>query len=538
MIFLRSYGSDQSVGVSNYVSIGQPVGVQDGDLLLVSITLTDSNITVVPPDDDWTMIQQTDPTRTGNVAAFWKFAQNEPGRWVFTLSSTVHPLGTYGIGGVLVYGGADGFEPVEAFALATSPSSVTQNIPAITASEAGEEIVIFLGCDSGGQISAPSGYAAPVNRFVPGASSFLACRRQLDAAGTQAAATTSVTVAGRGAALAITLRQSAGTLSVDNVRERLVAAFPAGVDDVYDLTPTGDYYKLFQAIAAWMKVYAFDLIDILRREVAPQFSRYKLPSWERIFGLETTRITKIGTIPQRQAQVMAAWRAAAGQGSSIPAVQGALAPLLGYSPGTEVQVVETDRSSITLVNSYDVCGGVDVAIPAGTTVLTIPVNDGGKVSAAGAMLNLAFASEDLSLYSFTLTGPDGTAHTWNAGWTQAPLVLRSKAFVRKAIQGRWTLSIVNGSGASNTLYTASTLFVEGIARGQQTAGAVFEWGVYADPAHLGENGTGANLEEARRAVTKMRFAHTEGSLFLSLDPQCDISSGIHAALADYCTPAV
>ena len=557
MIFLRSFGADQSVGVSNFVSIGQPAGVVDGDLILACVVLTDSSIDVTPPDNDWTLIARTDETRTGNVAVFWKFAQNEPSRWVFTLSSTVHPSGTYGIGGVLVYGGADGFEPVEAFSSATSPSALTQNVPAITASEAGEELVLFLGCDSGGQISAPSGFLAPVDRFVPGAASFLACRRQLDAAGTQAATTTAVTVAGRGAAVAIALRPSAGTMSVEDVRERIVAALPPGVDDVYDLTPTGDYYKYFQAIASWMKTYAFDLVDILRREIAPQFSRYKLPSWERIFGLETTRITKSGTVPQRQAQVTAAWRAAAGQGSSIPAVQGVLAPLLGYLPSTTVQVLECDRSALTLAHSYDVCGGADVTIPAGTTTLSVLVNDGGKVAAMGAMLNLAFASSDLSTYAFTLTGPDGTSHTWDDGWSAVPLVLRSPGqktvpvrgsdgevhlvhvatgFGGKQIQGVWQLAITNGSGVSNTLYSASTLFVEGIARGQDTAGAIFHWGVYADPAHLGENGVQPNFAEAQKAIRKLSFSHTVGNLILSISPWPGVSSGAHAAIPGRCTP--
>lgn len=534
MIFLRTYGADQSVGVSNYVSIAQPVGVQDGDLLLVGICLTDSSIDVAPPDDDWTLVARTDETRTGNVAVFYKFAQNEPSRWVFTLSSTAHPLGTYGVGGVLVYGGADGFEPVETSAAATSPSALTQNVPAITASEDGEELVLFLGADNAGTFTPLTGYQVVVKRAPGGVGTFEAHHRQLESAGTQPAATIPISVLAKGACVAIALRPSMGTMSVDDVRERIVAALPPGVDDVYDLTPTGDYYKYFQAIASWMKTYAFDLVDILRREIAPQFSRYKLPSWERIFGLETTHIAQSGTIPQRQAQVVSSWRAAAGRGASVPVVQGVLGPLLGYFPSTPVEVIECDRSALTLAHSYDVTAGADVTIPGSSgVVLKIPVlSDGGKVAKCGAMLNLAFsAATNMLALVFTLTAPDGTTSKIWGGTAAAPLVLYGPELAGADIYGTWTLEIDNLGGGSATLYSGSTLFVEGIAPRQQTAGAIFEWGVYADPAHLGENGTPANFDAARREIKKLTFSHCIGGLIQSLDAIPD-----DTAIPDECLP--
>lgn len=536
MIFLRTFGPDESTGVSDYVSIPQPIGVQDGDLLLVGIMLPDSSIDVAAPDDGWTLVARTDKTRTGNVAVFWRFALNEPARWVFTLSSTVHPAGTYGLGGVLVYGGADGFEPVEAFATATSPSGTAQNVPAITAAEADEEMVLFLGADNPGTFTPLAGYEAAVARAPGGVGTFEAHHRQLDAAGTQSATTVALSVTAKGACIALALRPSAGTLSVDDVRERLVAAFPRGVEDVYDLTASGDYYKLFQAVAALMKVYAFDLVDLLRREIIPHLSRYKLPSWERIFGLETTRIAKQGTIPQRQAQVLGAWRAAAGQGSSIPVVQAVLGPLLGYLPTTTVEVLEADRSALTAAHSY--WPAADTAIPNGaTTTIAIDVSlHGGKVAKAGAQLWLVFASAGLSSYTFTLTAPDGSSKTWAGSWASVPLKLYAPELADKAIQGIWRLSITNNSGADNTLYSGSTLFVEGVAPRQDTAGAVFHWGVYADPAHVGESGVAPNYDEAFRAIKRLTFSHCRGRLLLSKEPWPGTSSGAHAAIPGRCIP--
>lgn len=532
MIFLRTYGADESQGVSPYVSIPQPIGVVDGDLLVVGICLTDSQIDIAPPDDEWELIARTDETQTGSVAVFVKFAMNEPSRWVFSLSSTVHPLGTYGIGGVLVYGGVDGFEPVEAFASATTPHQVAQNVPAITAADADEELVLLFGADDAGTFTAVGGFDEVVARAPVGVASFSAQRRALVAAGAQAATTSALSIAARGACVALVLRPSAGTLTVDDVRERLVAALPRGVEDVYDLTPSGDYYKFFQAIAGLMKTYAFDLVDLVRRELLPQFTRYKLPSWERIFGLETTRTAKTGVIPQRQAQVVGGWRAAAGQGSTKAAVQAVVGPLLGYFPTTPVEVIECDRSALTLFHSYDVAGGADVLIPSSSSaVLTIPVlGDGGKVAKCGATLNLAMSVDDTSAFLFTLTAPNGTSKQW-AGAAHAPLVLRGKEFAGVAIYGIWTLKIDNLSAGVATLYSGSTLFVEGIAPRQQTAGAVFEWGVYADPAHLGENGTAPNFEAARREIRKLAFDHCIGGLIQSLDAIPD-----DTAIPDECLP--
>jgi hypothetical protein len=540
MIFLRAYGSDESVGVSNYVSIPQPIGVQDGDLLVVGISLTDSAIDVAAPDDEWTLVARTDETQTGSVAVFVKFAMNEPSRWVFPLSSTVHLSGTYGLGGVLVYGGVDGFEPVEASASATTPHVVAQNVPAITASEAGEELVLFFGADNAGTLATLSGFNQVVARAPGGVGTFVAQRRRTEA-GTQAATTAALSVAAKGACVALALRPSAGTLSVDDVRERLVAALPRGVEDVYDLTASGDYFKYYQSIAGLLKTHAFDLVDLVRREILPHLSRYKLPSWERIFGLETTRVAHAGTIPQRQAQVIGAWRAAAGQGSSRAAVQAVIGPLFGYDTTTEVEIVECDRSALTLLHSYDWTGGVDTAlntsaVNGGLTTFTMVVTDGGKVSVAGATLTLAFNDPETSNYDFALVAPDGTTKTWTGGASTSPLVLRGAEFAGAAINGIWTLRITNHTLVANTLLSASTLFVEGMQRGQSTAGAAFEWGVYADPALLSESGTPANFAQARAMLRRLAFSHTLGCLIRSKAPWPDTESGLHSAIPSEAIP--
>src|SRR5262249_17480434 len=156
-------------------------------------------------------------------------------------------------------------------------------------------------------------------------------------------------------------------------------------------------------------------------------------------------------------------------------------------------------------------------------------------SGTGAQLTLAFAKTDTTQYSFALTAPDGSSKTW-AGGTTAPQWLTAPSLAGAQIQGVWKLVIANGSGISNVLYGTSFLFVEGIARRQETAGAIFDWGVYADPAHLGENGTPANFAAARATIQKLAFAHTVGNLVQSIAPYPNMDSGVSSSIPNECCP--
>src|SRR5262249_9650447 len=155
-----------------------------------------------------------------------------------------------------------------------------------------------------------------------------------------------------------------------------------------------------KGIAVALKIYVLDTVDILRREVVPYLAKYKLPDWEERFGLAGTRVAQFGTLPQRRSQVLGAWRAAAGQGSATPTAKGILAPLLGYSPGTDVEIVETDWTDLRLLHGYGYSH--DLVFPPGTTSVGVFVQDGAFASKAGARLVLPFDHSDLSLATFTL----------------------------------------------------------------------------------------------------------------------------------------
>jgi uncharacterized protein YmfQ (DUF2313 family) len=530
-IVLRASAADNNpAGAAGFVSFARPSGVTNGDTIVVGIAIPGANVSVTPQSADWTPIARTDPSLALGVAAFYKTALNEPTHWVFALSA---PVGA--TGAALVYGGVDSFAAVEASAAGLTAASASHSVAAITASLPQEEEILFLGAAASGSYT-PSGGFLTVARKQQAASTLEAQRLQLQNAGPQPAFTEAFSSAAIGASLRIVLRPSFGSLTVDDVYRRLIAALPAGAEDVYDLTRAGDYYRFYSVIAAALKTYSYDQVDLLRREIVPQLSQYKLPDWERVFGIETSQIAQQGTVPERQAQIVAGWRAAAGQGSSIPVVQAVLGPLLGYDASTPVQVIEANRAALKTAHTYHTT--TDVAVPGATiTRITIPVTDGGTVAAMGAQLTLTFATPPTAFYFVTLTAPDGKAKLWpQSGWNTTTVVLYGPELANAQIAGNWHLEISRASGAANTLLAGSSLFVEGIAPRQETAGAMFTWGVYADPAHVGESGTPGNFDAAQAAIDHIAYAYTHGFLIVSLAPWPDVSTGANSAIPDRCLP--
>ncbi|MEO9192167.1 MAG: hypothetical protein ABI445_00790 [Polyangia bacterium] len=536
MILLRTSGVDNnSAGASQFVAIPLPVGIQDGDLIVVAVAVDNAGISITPPDAGWIKAFRTDPSRGVSIAVYYKTAINEFERWVFTLSSSANAQGV-----AAVYSGADGWHPVEFVSAAATLASASQAVGATQTSLDAEQLVLFVCTDAVSTLTAPAGYLTAQTRQNVGTLALM--QQQRASAGLVPASTVSTTGTPNGASLLIILRPSASTVSVSEARELFVQKLPADVDRVYDLDAGGDYYKLFQSVAMLAKETAYDLIDLLRLEVLPRFAIYKLPDWERVFGLTTTRNAQRGTIPQRQAQVVASWREAAGLGSTRAAITAILGPLLGYNAATPVQVSVTDRDLLRIAHSYSPTAAIPIR--GGTFVdYKFSTVDGGVVSSAGLRVALEYSSSPGESLTVTLTGPDGYAKEWDpVVTTQALDWLFGPEFAGKNISGRWTLEIFNNA-ASGTVYVHPTIFVEGVPKnfnenvyGQATGASIFEWGAFADPAHMGENGTPADLAAVRRAVQRIAFSQTVGNVLQSLVASPDVDAGAHAAIPDECIP--
>ena len=325
--------------------------------------------------------------------------------------------------------------------------------------------------------------------------------------------------------------------TTDEALDLIYQVLPAGMVRWMGLwDKDGDLYKFFSIIADMLRTYCFDFVDTLKAEIFPATTSQKIADFEDALALTTTPTAVYGTLAQRRAQVVGKLRESGA--FTVTNTQSIVSPLLGYTNAANLVVIETDRSALRLLHSYPF-GASDVTLPASTTTrVSFDVAfDGGAVSGAGAHLIMVFDDSDLTPYSFTLTSPDGTEQTWNRGWDVAPLVLRSKAFAGTQIQGIWTLDITNGTGTPNKIYASGTsLFVEGIAPNQSTGGAIFDWGVYADPAHLGENGTAQDFRGARQSIQRIKHAFTVGNLIQSIDPYPDTDSGVHASIPDEFIP--
>lgn len=539
MIALRTSSADNNpAGASQFVGIPVPIGIQNGDLVLAAIALPAAGITVTPPSADWVLVTQTDTTQALGIAVYSHVAISEAGHWVFALSASVQATGV-----ALVYAGAEAFQPIDATAAVLTAAANAHGVGALTASLDQEELALFLAAGTNG-VYTPAGTYTAVVAHSQANSTAAAHRLPLQYAGPRAAFNVAFSAVTPGASVLIALVPSIGTVSYDDAFKRLTGALPRGAERTYDLNPGGDYYNFFQGIAANLKVFGHDLIDIIRAEVYPQLSRYKLPDWERVFGLVKTRLAVLGTIPQRQAQVVASWRAAAGVPASIPIAQIILGPILGYNPSTTPQVIEADQDALRLAHTYGFAPDYSTT---GAGILSIPIqcDDGGKVAKAGATLTL-IVSDPTVITAITLTSPGGVSKTWTGPWTNAPIKLYGSAFAGARINGTWTLT-VNASGAI-TVYSTTGLFVEGLFDRsqyqirpdeqpyQETGAAIFDWGVYADPAHLGENGTQADFGAARLALARLAQAHTVVNLLQSITPYPDTDSGINAAIPDEVIP--
>jgi hypothetical protein len=92
--------------------------------------------------------------------------------------------------------------------------------------------------------------------------------------------------------------------TLDEARRFLLNLLPPGAERPYSLIPGGDVYQLFDAFAASVKQFGFDLLDVLRLEITPAECIQKLAG---------------------------------------PLVKSVIAPLLGFLNPATLQILNTDR---------------------------------------------------------------------------------------------------------------------------------------------------------------------------------------------------
>lgn len=318
----------------------------------------------------------------------------------------------------------------------------------------------------------------------------------------------------------------------DEARKYLFGLLPPGIEKLYDLEPGGDFYQILDTAAYLLRVFGFNLLDALRREQFPSMVVDKLPDWERFLGIARFFLARFGSIAQRQQAVVSKIRE---RGPFIDSlVKAVLGPLLGYFTSTPLEILRADRNAIRVKHTYSI--GLDGwSIPAGTTSSrSIKTHDGGKIAQMGVRLFLEFGLGGPFTGFVTLTGP-GYEQTFPIAADGAiAVVYYAKAFAGSLMSGWWRATVQNTSAGAMPIIVS--FFAEGVGTNQNTAGAVAHWGVYADPAHVGESGY-SDLEAADAAVARIKHADSVGRIITSKQPWPGVTSGTHAAIPGRCIPS-
>jgi len=260
-------------------------------------------------------------------------------------------------------------------------------------------------------------------------------------------------------------------------------------------------YKIFAFLGDALKVFGYDQIDRLLREISPLTCVELMPEWEAALGISPPGSQ---TMAQRRAAVLAGIRTL---GPLTPYnLLSALAQLAGYAPGTYPELIEFDATQITPVFTQT----VNTAIPEVDTFdlaseYTTPVIlDGGETWPTGAMLKLDLGAAAGPEIHVRLEAPNYTSFDLVGGGVASnTLYLRTAALAGGGAHGSWRMLIRRDIGSAvNTLSTWS-LTTYGVGRGGrgQRKG---NWSVYFDSSHraFDERTARALLDKVTQAYGK------------------------------------
>lgn len=506
---LRTADSDNlGVGASQFLTVPNN-GAEDGDLLVANVSFDGgSGVTITPPDG-WTLARRLDAASDFGLAVYYRVADNEPGTWIWDMGASVQCAGA-----VAAYTNRDIWSPVEGDAGTFTPAAGAYDVPAIEVATPDAIVVMCAAGDASTAFTPPAPYALRAEHSQVNVAAMIA-DRQFDGPAAIAAASLSVSVMVDGLTHLLVLRPSAGVLTRDDVRENVVGLLPPGARDLYDLgTSSSIVYNLFDAVAACLKQYGFDYVDLLRLEINPATCFQKLPDWERVFGMAAR-----GTVLQRINAVISRLRESGA--STRPLIRAIVGPLLGYVDPSALEIIECSRSALDALTAYFWPTG---AIPgAGDYNEVVAVGDAANVSQAGVRMELYITHADVSQLLFALTAPTGEQKQWSLppGAAAGDLfVLRSPFHAGVPITGNWNL-IISNSGAGGTVDGGSLIRVDGIgrdARGIDALGAeIFKYAVLSDPALEGVNGNAPDFVAARAAIARLNPSHCQGYLVRAMD---------------------
>lgn len=367
----------------------------------------------------------------------------------------------------------------------------------ITGAEALVQTGDYLSLELG--IAATNTDAGPI---VPQASVFADGVTHISSDGTAIVSALSVLEAPASLPLSLpTTGEQPESLSHAQVVQLLKEAFPPRSHLVYAWDEDDAFCKqILDFLGDVHKVYTYDQLTRIFREVSPLTCIELLPAWEALLGISLTRAALRGrTVEERRRVVLARLRERGPL--SLHNLAAIFAALANYGPGTRPEVLELDRTDIeNFYTPWSETLPAPVAIPDGTDFTstnlirdTRALMDGGPVTDAGALLSLQFSSTDTAALRIQLMGPDFSTATW--GGDDYPLFSgltsllklragagRSASHVGRAVQGAWRLFVHKVPGTPAINLVSWSLLVQGKGHGGRSQGK-FHWAVYLDSTH-------------------------------------------------------
>jgi hypothetical protein len=301
---------------------------------------------------------------------------------------------------------------------------------------------------------------------------------------------------------------------------RIKELFPSGSQDLYDWDTTKAwFFGFFNGLGAIAKEAVIDPVEALPAELCPATTTNLATEWEDALGLANTKTAQSGTIEQKRAGILSFLRMSGT--FALDDIRAIVQPYFLYADPSQIQIIETDRAALETANTV---AGVALG-PAAVVSGSVTILDDPRVSPAGAILNFSLTTTRLDLVTVILTGPDGTVGIRSAPFlsqdpesiTGVTFRVNFPEFASKQINGTWSVQI--STPTVNVTIPSWSLFVEGLGmnfvgappvpNGEGLGAPVFEFLVVAEEDKLG---TGYDLQEAQRSITRWKPAHTLGGI--------------------------
>lgn len=305
-------------------------------------------------------------------------------------------------------------------------------------------------------------------------------------------------------------------MTKDEVKDELIGGFPPGIDAFFDFSDI--YGDILEAQAETIVAVAIDASERLRLDINPlTCGASKVADWEAALRLDTSRTALTGTLAQRRRAVIARLRETGA--TTLELVRSVIGPLLDYADDSTLAIVESDRTALTALHTYnsDLLTGSRGFSYGSPATLRWFVRDDAKVSATGAWVDLTLTTATLSSLTLTLTAPDGRTVTLTPKWRGAPSAVDYRCFFRAmagaAVYGNWSLTVGTTAMADSGEVTAGDLFVEGFGLDSTMhnglSAAAFEWAVVYEPD---KSAGSPDFDAARAAIRRINYATRIGAL--------------------------